>query len=600
MKKARKIFPRGLEANQEFDLIRRLKSCTSQTNVGILPEYAHDPHVMGWAHQEIQAKLRQESYRTHIQLQEKHSNTVVATQVFTPSWIADALAKECFEISGVAECLDPACGAGQMLFSWLRVLVDSGVDLKEAVRCVHGMDLDPRSVEVTRQALLRLLIDWYGEVPEGFEDVVRSQIRLGNALLEGQERDVVLMNPPYMGSRGLSDSDRVLVSSFGPYSHDLYAAFIHRADVLSKKALGVLAPQTFWFTQRFETAREDLCARRGLQSFLHLGAGAFPGLTGEKSSVVAFVCGDQKSQSAKFWDLRDDKGPEKSERHKAGAFRTQDINQFFAIPGRPMAHWLDSKEIELFARFPPLSERFEVPGAQNKTANNARYVHDFQEVPVSEIQSAWGLHSGSKSARYLFYSKGGGFAPWWGNWGNVVDFGPDAQDFYAKNKTSNLVNERFLNRSGLCYTDFGGLNLSARFMPKGTTFDMTGPAIFHPDDSEDELFALMVLLNSSIASRLLVAMNPSLHFQVREVRALPLPEPSPAMAAIGRELALVYQTVHARLLDSAERRHGGLTSQRSRSEIEELEEEAERVASLAYGVEPVRRPPHSIWKKIRD
>lgn len=597
MENARKIFPRGLLPDQEFELIRALKVSGAERDLSQL-DSGDDPHVLGWLHQESQTTGRLESFQSHIRHQEKHSNTVVATQVFTPSWIADALAAQCFELSGVAECFDPACGAGQMIFSWLRVLVDSGVELKDAVQCVFGMDLNPNSVELTRQAVLNLLHDWYGEVPQGFHEIVRSHIRVGNALLEGDKHDVVLMNPPYMGSRGLNEADRKLVSTFGLYAHDLYAAFIHRADLLSSTAMGVLAPQTFWFTQRFERARKDLCSRRGLQGFMHLGAGAFPGLSGEKSSVAAFVCGNQPSERARFWDLREDKGPAKAKRYQHIAPQTKELSRFLKIPGGPMAHWLDPLDVEIFEEFAALSNRFEVPGSQNKTGANARFVLDFREAPASEIQAAWGLHRGPATARYLFYSKGGGFAPWWGNWDFVVDFGPKAQDFYARNKTSNLVNARYLNRPALCYTDFGGVNFSARFMPKGTTFDMAGPAIFHPEDNEDELFALGVILNSSIASRLLVAMNPSLHFQVREVRALPLPPLNPAMAAIGRELVLAYQSLHAQVEGFAEAAHGALTTPLNRAQIGQLEEEAERLACKAYGVKVGRRPDHPIWKKI--
>jgi hypothetical protein len=616
MKNAQKNrYLEGLSAEEEFELVRRLKRMRAEPAVlealrdwmfvdrpwqdelpGALKgleKVLRDPHAPGWVLQQLGENARNLSFDDHIHRESKHLDVVTPTQIFTPRWVADLLAEECFRISGPGVCLDPACGGGQMLFAWLRVLVEHGMDLKEAIGLVRGVDLDHRAVAHTRTALLRILSQEYGEVSSQMVAQVERQIVQGDGLRWEDSADVILMNPPYMGTRSMPSEARHELKRFGAFGGDLYTAFIAQGSQLAKRSLGVLAPQTLWFTRRYAQARRQLLEDRGLDYVAHLGSGAFPGLSGEKSSVIAFVCGNDPHIKTRFVDLREGVGAKKASMPRVEVVR--DVKTFDAVPGAPLAHWLSGQELNFFETFKRCFEYFDIPGSQNKTGDNQRFIKAFSDVEASSIVAAEGLSQGARDSQYRFYSKGGRFSPWWGNWDVVVDFSEDAQRFYAKNPTSSLVSKAYLDRPGLCYTDFGGKNFSARFMPKGCTFDMAGPAIFSRTDDEDELYALLVILNSSVASRLLVAMNPSLHFQVGDVRALPIPEPDPQMASLGRRLVLAYQGIYAEKVGTAESQFGRLGPRVSRSQITQWEAEAEACASRAYGLESRSRPQHSVW-----
>ncbi|MGM0559152.1 MAG: hypothetical protein ACQEVA_22395, partial [Myxococcota bacterium] len=159
---------------------------------------------------------------------------------------------------------------------------------------------------------------------------------------------------------------------------------------------------------------------------------------------------------------------------------------------------------------------------------NAEFVRKWHEVDASDIRFADGIwpDGPSEDFRWVAYSKGGRFAPWWGNWEHVVDWTERGRGFYKDNRTSNMLDEAWWFREGICYTDFAGSSFNARLMPAGCVFDMTGPAIFphQTDHPRRRLLALLAILNSTPVRMLLNALNPSLHYQVSDVRALPVPE----------------------------------------------------------------------------
>ena len=199
------------------------------------------------------------------------------------------------------------------------------------------------------------------------------------------------------------------------------------------------------------------------------------------------------------------------------------------------SHWLPDDLRAHFESSPRLEQIADVPGSQNKTGRNSEFVRSWRDIDLDDLRLAPDvIDVGSEDGRWAFYSKGGRYGPWWGNWQYVVDWSADAREFYADNRTSNLLGERWRFRQGLCYTDFGGRTFNARWMPPGCLFDMAGPAIF-PDvndgELEEDIGMLLAILNSSPVRELLNALNPSLHYQVSDLRALPIPEVSEDLRA---------------------------------------------------------------------
>ena len=102
-------------------------------------------------------------------------------------WILDRLPDD----SG-ARVLDPSCGAGHFLLARARRLVASGVPPEVAVTLVHGVDLDPVAVAITRLRLRAL-------APHVDPATLGVQVRDGLHPHPGAPYDAVIGNPPFLG-----------------------------------------------------------------------------------------------------------------------------------------------------------------------------------------------------------------------------------------------------------------------------------------------------------------------------------------------------------------------------------------------------------------
>ncbi|MFP4598289.1 MAG: Eco57I restriction-modification methylase domain-containing protein [Persicimonas sp.] len=533
--------------------VERARELLGEVDEAGLNDLWDEAHTLGWFHQHFGEIERDASNRAHTRDEAKHASQMVTTQLYTPRWIAEFLVGECLEAadSKAPTVCDPALGGGQMLLAALDWLCERGVALETAVERLHGVDLDGRAVEAARRALKLHVARLDGERRPELEQKIDANLRVGDGLFgELGTFDVVVTNPPYMGSRSMPGPLKERIrGEFRPFHADLYTAFIRRCHALSSDMVGVLAQQTVWFLSRFKKARSWLLDNAELVAFMHLGAHAFANLSGEKASVVAFVqkCCEPSGEEAVFIDLRDESDAEskrsafidslerrrpwrRKDEHDArdgvAPVTREPVAAFDALPGRVLAHWLPENLRRHFETSPKLIDLADIPGSQNKTANNRKYVKKWSEVDTAELRRAPEISGevGSADGRWVFYSKGGRFAPWWGNWQNVVDWSDAARVFYADNKTSNLLAEKWWFREGICYTDFGGRTFNARWMPPGCLFDMAGPAIFAREGGRRRLFALLAVLNSTPVRALLNAMNPSLHYQVRDLRNLPVPE----------------------------------------------------------------------------
>ena len=632
----------------EVELLRRLRSTDGdleelaarlgsalRSGTDLPPGFealASEAHALGWLHQHVGKTRRDLSFRAEHQIQAKHADVSTTTQLYTPRWVADILAQRCFELAGPVEALDPACGAGQMLLAWVDALIASGVQPAAAFGMIRGIEIDPAAAEVGRDVLQCHARRRVPDASDTFLSSVRQRISVGDGLADTEPAPVVLCNPPYMGARSMPPSARAQLQQLAPFDADLSAAFIRRCIELSTCCCGVLAQQTFWFVKTFEQARRETLKQRHLDSFVHLGPGVFRSLTGEKAAVVAFVLSCDRAGMSGFYDYRALAAPEQRQTWPQGRSELA-VGAFKCIPGFPLAHWLSTPLRKTFDRMPALGDLFEIP-PQNKTGNNKRFVRRLVEVGVDELalgeaslaweapnqarawlsHDAWFGEEWPMPGRWALYSKGGPAAPWWGGWDHAVDISLDARVFYRTNRTSNLVGASSVLRPGLCYTDFGGRNFSARRFPAGAIADMTGPAIFDPMNDLERLDALMAVLNASPARAILNALNPSLHYQVGDVRHLPTPEPGdwvPELAGLAARTSDLVRSVYSRddrtlegRIVAASSRDASRDSTKSNlhdifETICALEHQIEaRVADL-YGVEPMEIVRHVWMAKLR-
>lgn len=514
-----------------------------------LPEVPDDPSLLGALFEGARRADRASSFSKLISGGGRHDGklAVSTTQRFTPPWLARWLVAE-----GARACsgdpwpsIDPACGGGQLLLALYDKLSGLGRAPHEILsEDLVGYDIDPRAARVAALSLwLRAAADagpaacelphprvlspapGGGLAETGALGAWEQLVKETDGLVAPGRFAVVLANPPYMGARHLTQAlRRWLREAYGPFSGDLYTAFMARCVELARPRGGVsiLCQHSFLFLKRDRELRRQLMSRVSLREVLHLGPHAFETISGEKAAVVAFsaTVGGEPTP-ARFVDLTRtrracDKRAEWETIRSRGFQDPRVYQQLTAVQraseGKPLTYWWP-EVVDAHLDAPDRLEDFvEIPGAPNKTADNRRFVRYWWEIAPADL----------RSEHWLPYAKGGPHRKWIGNLERVIDWTPAARGYYRTNPTSNLLAERYWPRQGLTWSDFGGRAFSARLLPAKALFDMAGPALFAPQGGPSIHFWL-ALLNAPYVCHLLNASNATIHYQVSNLRRLPLP-----------------------------------------------------------------------------
>lgn len=332
---------------------------------------------------------------------------------------------------------------------------------------------------------------------------------------------VVIANPPYMGGKGMNGRLGAWAKKHYPNSKsDLFAMFIERNVDLTKTQgfVAMITMQSWMFLSSFEALRERLLEQETLLSMAHLGTRAFDSIGGEVVSTTAFVLGNTNNPQYKGGYLRLVEGKSESEKEAAireairnpecGWFYYAATSDFNKIPSNPIAYWVSEK---LAATFVEQSLGvFIITEGQNKTANNDKYVRMLWEVSRDKI---------GKDEKWLVYSKGGDYRKWFGNLEHIVDWSEEARLHYRRSSSCRIIAEEFWYKEGVTWTDITTRGTGFRYLPVGTTFDMSGPTAFF--ENEAEIYSHLCLLNTAFTKQLLPILNPTLHVQLRDVKAIP-------------------------------------------------------------------------------
>ena len=200
------------------------------------------------------------------------------------------------------------------------------------------------------------LYDRFAEITEDinmFREVALKEVlplvQVAEAL--AQKYDVVVTNPPYMGSRkGMNPKLKKFVEKNYPDSKsDLYTCFIEKSLDLagSDRFIGLVTQQSFMFTDDYKELRAKLIKNNTFTNMVHLGADAFPEINGEVVQTSAFVFFSKAALTkyyAKFVRLVDyaceDKITEFTDKTNHYYSCSED---FAGIKATPFSYWLSEK-----------------------------------------------------------------------------------------------------------------------------------------------------------------------------------------------------------------------------------------------------------------
>lgn len=340
-----------------------------------------------------------------------------------------------------------------------------------------------------------------------------------------QKYDIVVTNPPYMGSAGMGAKLLEFVKKKYPDSKsDLFAVFIERCRMLAKCGgyQSMITQHAWMFLSGYERLRVKILAS-DIVNMAHLGPRAFEDIAGEVVQTASFVFRRTNiptyvGQYVRLIDFL-------SERAKEEAFLSGSCRLFSAkskytlLPGSPIAYWVSKNVLSVYNHGVPLGE-IAAPRKGNSTSDNNRFLRFWAEIDVNKMN----LHSSeitvadSIKRRWYPYNKGGGYRKWYGFNEYLVDWYNDAAAIRAI-KTAVIANYQYFMKPGLTWSTVSSNNFSIRQFGSGYIFDNGGCCIFDLGNKSDYLLGL---LNSEVFRYIFGQLNPTLNFQSGEVAKFPV------------------------------------------------------------------------------
>ena len=375
-------------------------------------------------------------------------------------------------------------------------------------------------------------MDWQAQGIEHTERVLLSILDLAEAL--ALKYDVVVTNPPYMGSSGMGSKLSDYVKAKYPDSKaDLFAVFIERCGELTKgNCYQAMITQHSWmFLSSYENLRAKLM-QNDIVSMAHLGARAFEEIGGEVVQTTSFVIRKCKLPCYRggyhrLISATSQMGKEKM--YLAGEkFYKAQQEDFSTIPGTPIAYWISEKTRKAFAS--TILNDVYPPKAGLSTGDNDRFLRFFWEVSMCRIffngNCRDELRHMSAQQKWVPMTKGGNFRRWYGNNEYILNFafdGIDLKYWLEHNPNDPKTNSfsRYIRNydkyllSGISFNDVSAGKTSFRLQPNGFIPNARGPFIYSAD------YALLGYLNTNVCLYFLNIIAPTLTFNVGDVARIP-------------------------------------------------------------------------------
>lgn len=179
---------------------------------------------------------------------------------------------------------------------------------------------------------------------------------------------------------------------------------------------------------------------------------------------------------------------------------------FMKIPKHPIAYWLSNKTREIFSAQTNIEQIAHRVTKGIFTGNNDRFLRFWYEVSSSK-------HDWKK------YDKAGQSRRWYGSAMHVLDWNADGHAL-RNFKGAGLGAMQFYDEPHLVWSGLTSGAPSFRFSEAEVWFDDVSPAIIDPQNPH----FILSCLNSKVVKKILMMLNPTMHYQIGDVKQIPLPK----------------------------------------------------------------------------
>lgn len=345
--------------------------------------------------------------------------------------------------------------------------------------------------------------------------------------------DVVVANPPYMGSSSFNPfMNKWMKTNYPDFKSDLFAAFISRIGKLcaAHGEAGIMSPFVWMFISSYEKLRNMMIDEKTLTSLVQLEYSGFSGatvpictFTFHNSHVDGYMGGYVRLSDFVGAAAQGPKTLEAIQNPSCGWFYRADASTFHDIPGSPIAYWA-SEAIHNAFRNGLHFDAAAHPKVGMQTSNNEKYLRLWWESDFRPCSS---------DKKWIKYLKGGSYRKWYGNLNWLLLYKNDPS-WILRQPHAKVLSEDFLSKPKVTWTDLTSGANSFRSAPIDTFYDISGHCYFPNPGDEGKLIAYS---NSSVFSTLLAMFNSTMHCQVGDVARMPYLEPSTQLATAVADLA---------------------------------------------------------------
>ena len=351
--------------------------------------------------------------------------------------------------------------------------------------------------------------------------------------------DVVVANPPYMGSSSFNPFMSKWVKRHYPdVKSDLFAAFIMRIMDFAKEhgEVGIMSPFVWMFIGSYEKLRNRIIDEKTLTSLVQLEYSGFAGatvpictFTFHNSHISGYKGGYVRLADFVGPAIQSSKALEAIQNPDCGWFYRADAMGFHDIPGSPIAYWASEAVHEAFKGGHPL-DSIGHPRVGIQTGENVKFLRLWWEVDrfKSKFDSTSPEDCIYSQATWFPYNKGGEYRKWYGNNDYMIDWLNDGKrviDDAEKDgrKVMNLP-QAVKFQPSVTWSKISSGSIAFRYKPHGHLFDVAGTSMFA---TEDDLAFLQGAANSSVILAIASILSPTLNFEVGQISTYPILDVSP-------------------------------------------------------------------------
>jgi len=157
----------------------------------------------------IDEDIFREIYEEIVERKERHK----AGEYYTPEWLVQLILDDVFalreEKKVIPKMLDPACGSGTFLYRAIKNLIEKGASLKDIIKKVEGIDINPIATIITKANYLIAISDLIEDseeitLPVFTKDCLKSP-DLFNYKID--KYDIIIGNPPWVVMRSMKNKE---------------------------------------------------------------------------------------------------------------------------------------------------------------------------------------------------------------------------------------------------------------------------------------------------------------------------------------------------------------------------------------------------------